>query len=385
MSAFRTERAILPTSGRTVWLVVDDESLQPMPEARDFVLYLVGADRSENTIRAYIPRITRFLNWAEASPDCDWRTVSVSQLARFKWFLEASPARANRRSSRAKQDVAPRTVNASLTAVIEFLRYCARAGHVPQTTVERLVEPRYLSHMPRSFDGGERGEFRYARVKVLRAREIFSSPKRLTDAQVDALINATMHARDRFLVVLLNDTGLRIGEALGLRRSDMHFLPDSTSLGCETPGPHLHVVRRLDNPNHASSKSRHNRRVPVGGDLVRAYRDYVVERERVTDASWSDFVFVNLWAGQVGSPLTYHAAYKLIARLARRAGVVAMHPHLLRHTAASRWIAEGVDRDVAQELLGHVSPSSTSVYTHPSDERLRTAVDLGASALKEHP
>lgn len=383
MTTYRTERATLPTSGRTVWLVVDNETLRPMPEARDFVLYLVGADHAENTIRTYVPRVTRFLNWAADAPDCDWRTVSVSQLARFKWSLEARQDRSVWPVAHSgRRPPAPSTINATLTAVIEFLRYCARAGHAPQATVERLVEPRYLSHMPSSFDEGEQGQFRYKRVKVLRARETFSAPKRLTEPQVNALINAATHARDRFLLVLLNATGLRIGEALGLRRSDMHFLPDSTSIGCETSGPHLHVVKRLDNPNGASAKSRRNRTVPVRNEVMHAYRDYQVERETTSDGIGSDLVFVNLWAGRIGSPMTYSSAYSLTLRLARRANIESMHPHLLRHTAATRWIADGVERDVAQELLGHLSPASTSIYTHPSDERLRAAVAHGAKSLE---
>src|SRR5450759_400086 len=48
----------------------------------------------------------------------------------------------------------------------------------------------------------------------------------------------------RFLLVLLWFCGLRVGEALGLRRSDLHLVPTATTLGCSTPGPHVHVVAR---------------------------------------------------------------------------------------------------------------------------------------------
>jgi integrase len=65
------------------------------------------------------------------------------------------------------------------------------------------------------------------------------------------------------LLVLLWFSGIRLGEALGLRRSDLHFAESSMAAGCRVPGPHLHVVRR-DNPNRASAKSRDPRLVPVG-------------------------------------------------------------------------------------------------------------------------
>ena len=60
--------------------------------------------------------------------------------------------------------------------------------------------------------------------------------------------------RDRFLLVLLWFCGLRVGEALGLCRSDLHLVPAAAALGCAVPGPHLYVVGR-DNPNRARAKS----------------------------------------------------------------------------------------------------------------------------------
>lgn len=385
MHRYRTERAILPTTGRVVWLVLDDETLEPMPEARDFALYLNGAGKSDNTIRTYLPRVAAFLNWAEATLGCDWRTITVKQLARFKWSLEAPMGQGKGSLDPdfpSPKVRSPRTINVILTAVIEFLRYCGRAGLIDEAVTKRLVEPRYLSHMPVSFDPGERGQFRYSRVKELRARETSSSPKTLTTGQVQEMIAASTNARDRFLIMLLDETAIRIGEALGLRRSDMHFLPDSTSLGCEIRGAHIHVVRRSDNANGALAKSSKNRHVPVDRDVVLAYRDARIERDSIPEATDSDYVFVNLWAGQVGAPMKYPAAFGLVSRIARRAGVEVVHPHLFRHTAATRWIDNGTPVDVAQELLGHVSSASTSIYTHTSNERLRTAVQRGAKVIE---
>ena len=54
---------------------------------------------------------------------------------------------------------------------------------------------------------------------------------------------------------------------------------------------------------------------------------------------------------------------------------VEARPHMLRHSAATRWIADGVPRDVVQALLGHVSSASMEVYLHPSDAAKRVAVE----------
>ena len=68
--------------------------------------------------------------------------------------------------------------------------------------------------------------------------------------------------RDVLFVAMLATTGVRRGEALGLRLSDMHFLPSSTSLGCHVKGPHLHVAPRI-NSNQARVKNANPRVVPV--------------------------------------------------------------------------------------------------------------------------
>jgi hypothetical protein len=78
------------------------------------------------------------------------------------------------------------------------------------------------------------------------------------------------------LVLLLCRAGLRRSEAVGLRREDIHFLVDSSGLGCGFPGSHLHVVRR-DNINGAWAKSRHSRTVPVDGLVGQAHDQYVLE------------------------------------------------------------------------------------------------------------
>lgn len=383
MNKYRTQRAVLPSNGRHLWLVVDEKTLEPMPEARDFALYLSGAGKSDNTIRSYIPRVTGFLNWAHAMPGCDWKSVTLAQLVRFKWSLEAPRGGTGQDPNEIPRVRSAKTVNLTLTAVIEFLRYCGRAGLIDGSVAQRLVEPRFLAHMPTSFDAGERGQFRYARVKELKARELITPPKTLTGEQVSDVFKACSRERDLFLMVLLDATAMRIGEALGLRRSDMHFLPDSTGLGCEIPGAHVHVIRREDNLNGAYAKSLKSRHIPVTGPTALAYRDYQIERENVPTAGESDYVFVNLWGGQVGSPMTYSSTVNLVRRLGHRAGIRSFHAHLFRHTTATRWLDSGTPIDVVQELLGHASAGSTAVYAHTSDRKKREAVERVAKSLRK--
>jgi integrase len=178
-------------------------------------------------------------------------------------------------------------------------------------------------------------------------------------------------------------TGTRIGECLGLRREDMHLLPDSRALDCVIEGAHLHVRRRA-NPNGALAKSRYPRSVPVTEPLVRLYADYQHERDQIIGAASSnDMVFVNLYAAPLGQALKYSAAKGSFDRAACRAGVRA-RPHMLRHTAATRWVRSGVALDVVRALLGHASLQSTAMYLHADDRSKRDAVER-VSTLTERP
>lgn len=79
---------------------------------------------------------------------------------------------------------------------------------------------------------------------------------------------------------------MRIGETLGLHRTDMHFLADSHVLGCAVAGPHVHVRRRPGNENGALAKSRFPRSIPVPEEAVTLYADYAHERLAASRPSW---------------------------------------------------------------------------------------------------
>ncbi len=158
--------------------------------------------------------------------------------------------------------------------------------------------------------------------------------------------------------------GLRRGEVCGLRRSDVHLLPDSSALGCAVAGAHLHVVRR-DNPNGAWAKSRRQRAVPADFLVVQAFDGYEFERMAVPEAAGSDFVLVNLARDPVGAPMRPDAVNALIAAAGRRAGLArAISPHQLRHAFGSNVADAGGTIDEIQDLLGHVSMSSSQVYVN---------------------
>jgi integrase len=198
---------------------------------------------------------------------------------------------------------------------------------------------------------------------------------RAADGDIVAVLGGCCSARDRLIVLLMARAGLRRGEVLGLRRSDVHLLADSRELGCDVARAHLHVVRRENNPNGAFAKSRRERVVPLDFLTVQAFDSWEFERMTVPAAASGDFVVVNMFRAPLGAPMRLDAVNDLVAAAAQRAGVAGLRPHQMRHAFASNVLDAGGALEAAQDLLGHASITSTQVYAHPDPARLRAAVD----------
>jgi integrase len=173
-------------------------------------------------------------------------------------------------------------------------------------------------------------------------------------------VAACDHLRDRFLFCLLAETGMRIGQALGLRHADF-----------VSRAKEAHIVPRDDNANGARAKLRRPAVIPLSAPLVRLYSEYMHSEYGEMD---SDYVFINLWSGRVGEPLTYASVHKLVEHIRNKTGID-FTIHSLRHTHATELIRSGVPIEVAATLLTHRSPVTTGqIYVHLGVEDLRVAV-----------
>ncbi len=183
-------------------------------------------------------------------------------------------------------------------------------------------------------------------------------PKPLTEAEVTSLLGAVVGVapidrRDRALLQLLYATGARISEAVGLSIGDLDL--DGR------------LVRLY-------GKGGRERIVPFGSGAAEALDDWFSTggRARLVPVRWrrrsdADAVFLNLRGGR----LTRQAAWLVVKKYGERAGVAdRLSPHVLRHSCATHLLDHGADLRVVQELLGHVSISTTQVYTKVSQERL---------------
>ena len=353
------QRVAMPASGVESWTVLGDDGAPVEPVER-YLAYLTDIERSPNTIKAYAHDLKDFWVFL-ARRDLDWREVRLEDVGEYVAWLRLPPAGRDGEVA-VLPSVVPQvggsTINRKLSALAAF--YCHQARHgagVGELLTTWQIPGRrggwkpFLHHV-------SKGRPQPRRVITVPAPR--KLPRVLAAGEVQAILDACEHLRDRFLFALLWDSGIRIGEALGLRHEDI------AAAECEVT-----VVPRV-NGNRARCKSREQRTVPVGAGLIRLYGDYLHAEYGQLD---SDYVFVNLFAGPRGQALSYPAVYDLVRRLRIRTGVE-FDPHWFRHSAATRMLRDAVPLEVVSKMLGHSSITTTSaIYGHLSAADARKALE----------
>lgn len=353
------QRVAMPASRVESWTVLGDDDAPAGPLDR-YLSYLTDIERSPNTVKAYAHDLKDY--WVFLSHrGVDWREARLEDIGEFVAWLRLPPAG---RSGQVavlpvvEPQVGVSTINRKLSAVSAFYQYQARNGvDVGELLTTWQLPGRrggwkpFLHHI-------SKGTPQPRRAISLRAPG--KLPRVLTTAEMQAILDACDRLRDRFLLALLYESGVRAGEALGLRHEDI------AAAECEVT-----VVPRV-NANGARSKSRESRAIPVSAGLIRLYADYLHGEYGPID---SDYVFVNLWGGTAGRPLSYPAVYDLVLRLRKRTGLD-FDPHWCRHTMATRLLRDGVPIEVVARLLGHASITTTlSIYGHLTAEDARKALE----------
>ena len=349
----KVQRVRLPESQKISWLVLGDDFL-PIRPIQEFLTYLENIERSPNTIRSYAHHLRLYWQYLQEK-HLDWTTVGLSEFAEFvHWLRQPEAAIVSVQPQEARRSEA--TINVILTAVCTFCddqerleKYLGNSLYREQVQPHRKYKS-FLHHINKG---------KPVRTRLIKLKVPKRLPQTLTADQVAQLLSACHRLRDKFLISLMYESGLRIGQALGLRHEDIHSW-DNT----------IYVIPRNDNPNGARAKTRESYSIPVSPALMRLYTDYLVHE---FDEIESDFVFVNLWDGVIGTPMKYGAVIELFRRISKASGILA-HPHLLRHTHATDLLRSGMGAAYVQKRIGHASIQTTlDTYTHLTDDDLKQA------------
>lgn len=294
-------------------------------ETAEFLRHLADERQlSPHTVKAYrrdLLDLERFFDDYYGTPA--WSYAGIDRLA-LRGFLGWCDRRRLARRTGARKISAART----------FFRFLHAEGRIPANPARTVRTPRHERRLPAHLTRHEvEGVFRAAELR--------------------AAGNSLVGTRDLAILELLYGSGLRLAELCALNTTDVDLL-----------GEHARVT----------GKGRKERIAPLTRAAVAALRRYQPRRAETVTATDGDrrALFVN----RNGRRLSARAVQKIVRRqLEAAAEAEAKSVHSLRHSFATHLLDAGADLMAVKELLGHVSLSTTRIYTHTTRERLRAVYD----------
>ena len=376
--------AVRPSGGPRTWTVVDAayRTVAPVEE-------WLEAHRplwSPNTVRGYATSLAQWWTFLEHRGDSGrWSDVGVPAVAGFLSWL-----RNGRTVEHAlilpEELPSAETLEARLAALISFYRWQEAVFEVPVAGRLMRGAPRrspargLLAHLDaRSAPGPS------SLVRVRRGRHR-GRPPLLLPQEIQAILDGCAvpdaatgewagNLRDRLLFSLLAESGMRMGEVLGMRISDFVMGRGGT--------PYVEIVPRHDNPNGARVKMMRSRRVYVGVDVERLFADYLTHLAcRAADlgvAVTADSpLLVNLERPPLLAALREGTVRDKTAALRKKGiGPAGWTPHWFRHSHATALLLAGTPEWVVSRRLGHAHVQTTlDLYGWVrEDEALRAAAN----------
>ena len=280
----------------------------------DFILHL-ATERglSDNYQLSTRRTLESFTAWAEKTHQlCAPCTITLAHLHDYLAF-------------RKRCGLAAASVKIEVVALKIFFRWLASRSRIAHDPAEVLPLPRIERYLPETLN-------EQAAEQLL--------------AAVD--VNVPRGLRDRAMLELLYASGLRAGELTGARLENLDL--------------DARVIR-------VTGKGGKTRLVPVGTKACEAITAYLEkERPQFVSKRTGSHIFLS----RHGKSLTTTRLWQIVKETAKRAGIdTSVYPHLLRHSFATHLLEGGADLRVIQEMLGHADISTTQIYTHVEQKRLK--------------
>lgn len=225
----------------------------------------------------------------------------------------------------------PRSIARAVACFRGFYKFLILEGRLKASPADDLHPPRTWQSLPRYLSVDD--------VDHLMTQPDVTTPKGL---------------RDRALIELLYATGMRVSELVALRPADVNL--DASYLTC-------------------TGKGNKQRIVPIGDQAADWVRRYLAEaRPVLVGKRRSPRMFVNARGG--GPGLTRVGFWKILKHYAKQASLArSLSPHMLRHSFATHLLERGADLRAIQMMLGHADLSTTQIYTHVLEQRMRSIYD----------
>lgn len=302
----RVQKIVVEDKPYPLYLLLD-EQYGVVEQVMRFIKYLDNTGKSPNTVKTYCYHLKLFYEFMEQKK-ITLLDIQFEELANFVGWLRNPTGNVNvidLQPKEAKREET--TVNAILNAVVSFLEYLSRTGEFKTINVFKEARGRnfkgFLHHISKG---------KPYKKNILKLRVKKKKLKTLTHLEVKEIIEACHTLRDKLILMIMYEGGLRIGEVLSLRLEDI-----------VTWDNQINITPREESMNGTYIKLRKARVIHVSKELMSLYTNYLVH-EYCEDLE-HDYVFITLKDSHYGQPLKYQSALDLIRRLVKR------KVHLLHH------------------------------------------------------
>jgi len=292
---------------------------------KDFEYYLKNEKgSSKNTINSYLTDLSQYSIFLEK-----YHSITKPK------FIDKRHIEGFIRSL--KKTISSKSLARKLTAIKSFHHFLLIEKEVETDVAKGFAAPKVEKSLP----------------QVLSVDEVVSILDQVDKTKPLGLRNAA-------LLELIYGSGLRVSELLDIHMEDIHL----------NQGYIL-----------VKGKGSKERMVPISDMSTVALRNYIVKgREQLLSIEKTTFLFLN----QSGSRLSRQGFFKLLKKLAHDAGVqTECSPHTLRHSFATHLLENGMDLRTLQSLLGHEDISTTQIYTHISQKRIKEIYKTAHPRAKE--
>jgi len=341
------QRIVLPNN-RESWLVIDNH-FEPIEPITEFIRYLVNTEKSPNTIRSYANHLRLYWDFLDTQ-QLDWLTVTITHFGAFvHWLRNPDLNVIPLLNQNAWHDEA--SVNTILSVISSFYRFHQQCGRTTISLTQLVSAGRrkaysLLHHLFKRYPQHR---------KIIKLRTKTTVPKTISANEVKQLIALCDNIKARFLVTLLAETGLRIGQLLGLQHQDIKSWDNV-----------IHIIPRVTNGIDAQAKRKHLHVVHVPPSLMQLYGDYSLSYCEF--ANPDDWVFTQR---DGKARLTYSTVKQLFNRLSKKLDKK-VTPHVLRHTHATALLRAGWEPAYVQKRLGHAHIQTTlDIYSHLNMDDLK--------------
>lgn len=343
-------------AGTKSWFVlVDSEEVGIVEEATKYLKHKTLEECSPNTIRKMAYSLAYYYEYIRQANLTLGEVLLMKyaeQHEHFVGFLMWLKAGRHTCKERIPNNT---TCNSYLEMVFGF--YCFLLSHYEPEGRIRVLEDREV------FYSGEAG-VRFGRgIKTFRGYLPAEEAKGRTveEDKIIRLLEATSCIRDKLLILLLAETGFRIGELLGVKYSRDIDYDNHT----------INVEYREDNPNEARAKYAEYRRALMRSQTFDVLMQYIAENRKLLQNT--EFLFVNLSGENRGKPMSVNAVYSVFRGLERRTGIKAT-PHMFRHYYANERRKAGWSIVFIAQALGHRHLATTEQYMNIEDWELEEAM-----------